>query len=214
ELYREWERGEYQPYGDDLLIDTLIKIKKITPPFVRIDRLVRDISKQWVSAGTYLSNMRQVIHHKMATENWQCQCIRCREARGKSIPDDRTLHDLAIPTLGATEHFLTYESSNDLYSLLRLRLPDHENGNLFPELTGAAIIREVHTYGTALEVGRAGELGKSQHMGLGKKLIKQAEQIAHDAGYNKIAVISAIGTRGYYRKLGYNLDGLYMVKTL
>jgi len=216
ELYLEWERGDYLPYGDDLLMNTLKEIKKITPPFVRIDRLVRDISKQWVSAGTYLTNMRQLIHHQMKGEDWSCQCIRCREARGKSIPDDVKLCDLTIPTLGATEHLLTYEDSprRYLYSLLRLRLPDHDNNKLFPELARAAIIREVHTYGTAVRVGKEGGAGKSQHMGLGKKLIKQAEQIAQEAGYSKIAVISAIGTRGYYRKLGYKLDGLYMTKPL
>lgn len=216
ELYREWERGEYQPYDDDLLKETLKSIKKITPPYVRIDRLVRDISKQWVSAGTYLTNMRQLIHHEMAGEGWSCQCIRCREARGKSIPDDLILNDLKLETYGATEHLLTYEESPRrwLYSLLRLRLPDQTCTPLFPELAGAAIIREVHTYGTAVPVGRAGQEGKSQHLGLGKSLIKQAEKIAREAGYKKIAVISAIGTREYYKKLGYQLEGLYMVKNL
>ena len=214
ELYQEWERGEYKPYGDDVLIKTLVSIKKITPPYVRIDRLVRDISKQWVSAGTHLTNMRQVIHHQMGSENWSCKCIRCREARGKSIPQDVTLHNLVIPNLGATEHLLTYEDQASLYSLLRLRLPDKDNNPLFPELEGAAIIRELHTYGTALEVGRVGEKGKSQHLGLGKKLIKEAEKIAKEEGYKKIAVISAIGTRGYYRKLGYRLNNLYMTKML
>jgi len=214
ELFREWERGEYQPYSDEVLKDVLKQIKRLTPPYVRIDRLVRDISKQWVSAGTQMTNMRQLIHREMKTEGWSCRCIRCREARGRSIPKNVKLKNLSLSTLGATEHLLTYEDSHYLYSLLRLRLPDTTFTPLFSELAGAALIREIHTYGTAVRVGKQAKVGESQHQGLGKQLISQAEQIAKKSGYKKIAVISALGTRGYYRSLGYDLEGLYMTKKL
>lgn len=213
ELFREWERGEYQPYPDELLKEVLKEIKKITPPWVRIDRLVRDISKKWVAAGTKATNMRQMIQAELKKEGIACQCIRCREVRVFSGVDMPKLQRLEIETLGGIEYFLTFEKSGKLYSQLRLRLPETKVNDLFPELTGAAVIREVHTYGRPVAVGGK-ELNRQQHKGLGKKLIKEAEHIALNSGFKKIAVISSIGTRGYYRKLGYQLHGLYMVKNL
>lgn len=212
ELFREWERGEYQPYPDALLKEVLKEIKKLTPPWVRIDRLVRDISKKWVAAGTKNTNMRQIIQKELIQEGFKCQCIRCREVRVFKGSVEPQFINTEIQTQGGLEHFLTFEAEEKLYSQLRLRLPTTPKP-LFPELTGAAIIREVHTYGRTVAVGDK-QTSRPQHTGLGKKLIKKAEDLAHAAGYKKIAVISSIGTRGYYRKLGYELQGLYMVKNL
>ena len=213
ELYREWERGEYQPYPDELLKDVLKDIKKITPPWVRIDRLVRDISKKWVAAGTKNTNMRQVIQAELKKEGVVCQCIRCREVRIMTSSDKPEFQSLEIDTLGGKEYFMSFEASGKLYSQLRLRLPDSKVNMLFPELNGAAIIREVHTYGRTVSVGGK-DSKRPQHTGLGKSLISKAENLAKKAGYQKIAVISSIGTRGYYRKLDYQLEGLYMIKGL
>lgn len=214
EMYREWERGEFEPYDDDLLKDVLKDIKKITPPFVRIDRLVRDISKKWVSAGTSATNMRQYIQLEMKQEGWSCKCIRCREVKARSYSELPELLDLTIETLGGTEHLLTFEKDHKLFSLLRLRLPDSSHlSPLFPELAGAAIIRELHTYGKTV-VHDEKRSTKTQHRGLGKLLMAKAEELASANGYHKIAVISSIGTRDYYRKLGYLREGFYMTKSL
>lgn len=213
EMFKEWERGEFTPYDDDLLKDVLKDIKKITPPFVRIDRLVRDISKKWVAAGTKATNMRQYIQLEMKAEGWRCQCIRCREVKAREYTEDPVLCDLPITTLGGIEHLLTFEKENKLFSLLRLRLPDGKNEPLFPELKGAAIIRELHTYGKTVVHDQKSST-KTQHRGLGKQLMNQAEKIAQESGYKKIAVISSIGTRDYYRHLGYVREGLYMTKSL
>ncbi len=225
EMYKEWQRGEFMPYDDELLKDVLKDIKKITPPFVRIDRLVRDISKKWVAAGTKATNMRQYIQIEMKNEGWSCQCIRCREAKSRDLVANPELRTLEIETLGGKEILLTMESSNSvvlsehkrvegsiLYSLLRLRLPD-DPSPLFSELAGAAIIRELHTYGKTV-VHTDKNSTKTQHRGLGKSLMQEAEKIAESAGYKKIAVISSIGTRDYYRKLGYEREGRYMTKKL
>ncbi|MFH1244743.1 MAG: elongator complex protein 3, partial [bacterium] len=202
-MYLEWQRGEYRPYSDVVLQDVLKQIKRFTPPYVRIDRLVRDISKKWVAAGTKATNLRQLIQAEIKTEGWSCRCIRCREVKG-SLPftDTPELHDLVLKTLGATEHLLTYEHKGILFSLLRLRLPDGKVKPLFPELKNCAIIREVHTYGKTVPHTSKDD-SHSQHRGLGKLLMSQAEDIAHSCGYSKIAVISSIGTRDYYRHLGY-----------
>jgi elongator complex protein 3 len=228
EMYREWERGEYQPYADELLKEVLKDICLLTPPFVRIDRLVRDISKKWVAAGTKATNMRQYVEEELRREGKYCQCIRCREARGKAIPTHLELIKREIKTLGGTEYLLTFESykvpnlvkrgseplpTQHLYSLLRLRLTEPTETILFSELEGAAMIREVHTYGKTVPHDRK-QSDKTQHRGLGKKLIHEAESIARHAGYQKIAVISSIGTRDYYRKQGYERAGYYMVKSL
>jgi elongator complex protein 3 len=212
ELHREWERGEYEPYPDELLKDVLKEICRITPPFVRIDRLVRDISRKWVAAGTYTTNMRQYVEAELIKEGMPCQCIRCREVKAGEYNVIPELVDRELPTYGGTEQLLTFEKDNKLYSLLRLRLPKEDN-KLFPELAGCAIIREIHTYGKTLShTDKKSE--KTQHKGLGKKLIAEAEERAKKAGFKKIAVISSIGTREYYRKVGYARVGLYMVKDL
>jgi elongator complex protein 3 len=214
EMYREWERGEFKPYDDELLKDVLKAIKKITPPFVRIDRLVRDISKKWVAAGTKATNMRQYIQLEMKEEGWSCQCIRCREVKDRKYADNPKFCDLLIETQGGAEHLLTFEKEGKLFSLLRLRLPDKKHQALFPELAGAAIIRELHTYGKTVQREQKPEGDRSQHKGLGKELMLQAEKLAKEHGYKKIAVISSIGTRDYYRKLGYEREGRYMTKYL
>ncbi len=215
QMYREWEQGEFTPYDDELLKETLKSIKKITPPFVRIDRLVRDISKKWVAAGTKATNMRQYIQLEMKSEGWSCQCIRCREVKALDYTTKPELKNLTIETLGGVEHLLTFERDDKLFSLLRLRLPTISShlSPLFSELAGCAIIRELHTYGKTVVHDQKGST-KTQHRGLGKQLMLKAESIAKAAGYKKIAVISSIGTRDYYRKLGYEREGLYMTKTL
>lgn len=210
EMFNEWQRGEFVPYDDELLKEVLKDVKKITPPFVRIDRLVRDISKKWVSAGTKATNMRQYIQLEMKKEGWSCRCIRCREVKARDFSATPELRDMTIETLGGTEHLLTFEQDGKLFSLLRLRLPDSTTP-LFTELTGCAIIRELHTYGKTV-VHDEKVSTQTQHRGLGKQLMAKAETIASISGYKKIAVISSIGTRDYYRKLGYVREGLYMVK--
>jgi len=213
-LYEQWKKNEFVVYDDATLKKVLTGIKRLTPSFVRIDRLVRDISCGWVSAGTHTTNMRQLIHQEMKKEGWSCSCIRCREARTRTIPAKLKLCNLIIPTHGGLEHLLTYEDKTHLYSLLRLRLPSFSQRPVFPELRECALVREVHTYGSTVPVGMKGETGKSQHFGLGKKLLNKAEILARKAGYPKIAVIAAIGTREYYRHLGYQRAGLYMLKSL
>lgn len=213
ELHREWERGEYVPYSEDELLTVLRQIKLITPPTVRIDRLVRDISKKWVASGTKASNTRQYIQEQFKKEGLVCQCIRCREVRERPNQVDAELVVRQSETKGGTDLMLSYEKDGALFSILRMRLPTDLGNNIFPELMGCAIIREIHTFGKTALVGSSGQ-DKTQHQGFGRRLIVEAEERAKIAGYNKIAVISSIGTRDYYRKFGYEREGLYMTKVL
>ena len=210
-LFRQWERGEFNTYNDSTLMKVLTRIKLITPPYCRIDRLVRDISKKWVADGTHHTNMRQTIQARLKSLGKICHCVRCREIKGERYDEIPSLRVLDIATNGGMEKFISFETDQHLYSLLRLRLPNRRQIMIFSELNGAAIIREVHTYGVVADIDTV-STDKTQHQGLGKKMIAKAEEIAKTAGYPKIAVISAIGTREYYKKLGYGREGTYMTK--
>jgi len=213
EMYEMWKRGEYLPYSEEELIKVLKEIKANTPVWCRIDRLIRDISKKWVSAGTARTNLRQVLQESLRNEGKKCKCIRCREVRGGVYNEKVELLINERVTLGGKELFLSYESGDKLFAMLRLRLPNKGEKMLFGELAGAAIVREVHTYGQVEQIDKSDGV-KTQHRGLGKRLMAKAEEIARERGYKKMAVISAVGTREYYRKLGYELKGTYMVRGL
>ena len=248
DLYKYYKQKKYRPYSQKQLIGLIVKIKKITPPWVRITRLIRDIPEESIVAGNKTSNLRQLIANQAEKDGWSCKCIRCREAghqnqiRITNLPRRQAGYELRIINYRAssgTEYFLSFESPDKkiLYAFLRLRINPaltlpfvrggkHSrksslltkegvrgrlNSNFLAELKDCAIIRELHTYGLATDIGMK---GKVQHTGLGQKLLKEAEKIAKKRGLNKIAVISGIGAREYYRKNGYNLEGTYMVKNI
>jgi elongator complex protein 3 len=148
----------------------------------------------------------------MKQRGMQCQCIRCREVRGEKLEIERLKLEIKRFETDATqEYFLSYEAQNKLAGFLRLSLPntDTTREEILDELRGHAMIREVHVYGPALEIGAQSE-GQAQHLGLGTRLMEEAMRIAREAGFKRLAVISAIGTREYYRKHGFELGELYM----
>lgn len=221
DLFKLYKKGKYKPYTQKQLIELLVKIKKITPPWVRITRLIRDIPEESIVAGNKTTNLRQLMMNQAKLDNWSCKCIRCREAGHQennlqfSIFNFQKiqLRTLKYKANEGDEYFLSYESSDEkiLYAFLRLRINAEPKKNFLPELRGAALIRELHTYGQLTEIGDEGDV---QHIGLGKKLLEEAERIARENELKKIAVISGIGVRSYYKKFGYNLEGSYMVKHL
>lgn len=215
-LYDTWKAGGFTVYTDDELIEVVREAKKQVPPYVRILRVYRDIPASYVKAGSTISNLRQVMDEDMRQNGWKCRCIRCREVReGEVDPSDFVLSRIEYRTGSGTEIFLSWEDEarGKLAAFTRLRLPDaHGADALLPVLRGAALIRELHTYGRHIPVGGNGR--QSQHIGFGRRLLAEAERIAQEAGYSKLAVISGIGVREYYRKLGYRLEGTYMIKDL
>ena len=215
ELYEWWKQGKYRPYSTKQLVNLLLKIKLSIPDHVRIIRLIRDIPKESIEAGNIISNLRQYLKAELVAQKKYCKCIRCREARTNiSRAKDAKLFIKKYKTNGGTEYFLQYASKNKrtLYAFLRLKLPEDKN-HYISELKNAALIREVHTYGRLVPIAQ--KTAKAvQHLGFGKKLMQEAEKIAKKQKYDKMAVISGIGVRAYYRKLGYKLQGTYMVKKL
>lgn len=217
DLYELWQQGKYRPYADAELVETLAQAKRFTPPYCRINRVIRDIPAQYIVAGSTQSHLRVVVQQEMKRRGWQCRCIRCREVRGEKIEVERlAIHDETYETDATTEHFLQYLTpAGRLAGFLRLSLPhaDVPPEETLPEVRGCAMVRELHIYGPALELGAAHQ-GQPQHAGLGRRLAEHAMQIAREAGFARIAVISAIGTREYYRKLGFARDELYMTRDL
>jgi len=207
ELEKMWKRGEYKPYSNEELVELLCKVKKELPGYVRIMRLQRDVPRQEIVAGCKNSNLRQIVQKEMADRGWKCGCVRCREAGHSEKSGDFKFRKTSYEASGGKEFFLSYENGS-LAGLLRLRFPREP---FRPELKEAAIIRELHVYGAE---ARLGEKGQVQHEGFGTRLLEKAEAIGRENGIKRMAIISGVGVREYYRKFGYRLEGSYMCKNL
>lgn len=214
ELYQYWQRGEYHPYSTQELIDLIVDIKPTIPRYCRVNRVIRDIPSTNVVEGNKRTSLRQDIHRELARRGLRCQCIRCREVRKEIVDiDDLRLEDLTYQVGPAEEHFLSFVTPQDkIAGFLRLSLPGKEGpSTCLRDLQGAAIIREVHVYGQSLRFG-ATQRGAAQHAGLGTALLERAEQIASQKGFQRLAVIAAIGTRRYYLRRGFERGETYLVK--
>jgi elongator complex protein 3 len=216
ELYEYWQRGEFKPYTTQELIDLIADIKPTIPRYCRVNRVIRDIPSTNVVEGNRRTSLRQDVHDEMRRRGSHCECVRCREVRGESVhAESLKLHDMVYPAGAAEEHFISYVTPDDrLAGFVRLSLPGKGSPQTgMSDLEKAALIREVHVYGQSLAVGAEKE-GAAQHAGLGTRLLEEAESIAKANGFNRMAVISAVGTRGYYLERGFERGELYLTKTL
>ncbi len=216
-LYEEYKQGKYIPYSDEDMIKVLTEAKKNVPKWVRIMRVQREISPNEIIAGPKAGNLRQIVHQNLAKQGFSCRCIRCREvglSNKKSDAGEVKLDRIDYDSSGGKEVFLSYEDKNEtIYGFLRLRKPsiDAHRDEIKQD---TCIVREIHVYGKSLKLGEKEE-NEIQHSGLGKNLMREAEKISKEEfDAKKILVISAVGTREYYQKLGYSLYGPYMSKTL
>ena len=215
-MYQEYKDGKYVPYSNEEMIQVLTEVKKDIPKWVRIMRVQREISPNEIIAGPKSGNLRQIVHQNLAKQGLKCKCIRCREAglNKKSDPKDVKLNRIDYDSSGGKEIFLSYEDKNEsIYGFLRLRKPSID-AHRDEVKDNSCIVRELHVYGKSLKIGEKEE-SEIQHSGLGKSLMKEAEKISKEEfDAKKLLVISAVGTREYYQKLGYSLYGPYMSKTL
>ncbi len=211
ELYGYYERGLYQPYSEQELVELIARCKTHTSRYCRINRVFRDIPSPNIVAGNKKTNLRQLVQDYMRQHGMVCQCLRCREVRGQEVNSARLrLNVLPYETAVSDEYFLSYVTPDDrVAGFLRLSLPHTEDVVPIAEIKGAAMIREVHVYGPALGIG-ASSAGEAQHTGLGRRLITHARRIARGEGYRRLSVIAAVGTRGYYRRMGFVDGELYM----
>jgi elongator complex protein 3 len=218
-LHRLWEAGEYEALSDEEAAELIADIKAILPKWVRLQRIQRDIPAHQIFAGVKKSNLRQLAAEKLKEKGKKCRCIRCREVghtslKGKEINwKDIELTVETYKACGGKEYFIAFEEpSNDvLVGFARLRFPAVPHRS---ELQNSALVRELHIYGSIVPVGKGAKQTDWQHRGYGRELLEHAEEIASEAGYSKLAVISGIGARNYYRKFGYFLENVYMSKFL
>ncbi|MFB6104360.1 MAG: tRNA uridine(34) 5-carboxymethylaminomethyl modification radical SAM/GNAT enzyme Elp3 [Halobacteriaceae archaeon] len=213
-VYDQWRRGDFEPLTTAEAADLVARIKRDLPPYVRLQRVQRDIPADFIEAGVQKSNLRQLARQRMDDHGWTCDCIRCREVgHREESPGDLSLDTLTYEAAGGTEHFISIEDRDQdlLVGFCRLRFPEDPRRR---ELQDAAIVRELHVYGSEVAVGDGGG-DDHQHQGHGTRLMAAAERRAAAAGYSRLAVIAGIGARRYYReKLGYRQDGPYVTKRL
>ncbi len=226
ELYNWWNEGKYNPYSTEKLVELIANAKKELPPYVRIQRIMRDIPAPLIMAGCNKSNLRQLVQEKLKNEDASCNCIRCREYgisnkklyNNKNLLEGVKLKRLDYEASKGYEVFLSYEHKSEkvLFAYLRLRKPSNlahrselNNGNTM-------IVREIRVVGELVPTNfipvRKTQI---QHRGFGTKLIENAEKIAReDYDAKKLSVISGIGARDWFYDLGYTLDGPYVSKSL
>ena len=239
-LYEQYKKGEFSPYDTETAAEVIARITKYIPKYARVMRVQRDIPSTIVEAGVKHSNLRQLVDAKLRKMGVQCACIRCREIgnkerkEGEGGRNDRmeeksgnekkgtrkkekvklALKRLDYAASNGEEIFLSFEDKvkDALAGFCRLRIP-HESHR--KEITHkSALVRELHVYGSEVAIGKD-EKGKAQHRGMGRKLLFEAERIAREEfSMNKMVVISGVGAREYYYKLGYAADGVYVSKKI
>ncbi|XP_076255100.1 elongator complex protein 3 [Rhynchophorus ferrugineus] len=220
-LYELWKTGRYKSYPPSVLVDLIAKILGLVPPWTRVYRVQRDIPMPLVSSGVEHGNLRELALERMVDLGLKCRDVRTREVgiteiHEKLRPDDVEPIRRDYAANGGWETFLSYEDPKQdiLIGLLRLRKCTKEHTYRPELLGGCSIVRELHVYGSVVPVSGRDDK-KFQHQGFGALLMQWAEDIAIQEHRSvKIAVISGVGTRNYYRKLGYQLEGPYMVKSL
>ncbi|XP_043917788.1 elongator complex protein 3 isoform X1 [Protopterus annectens] len=219
-LYELWKTGRYKSYPPSTLVDLVARILALVPPWTRVYRVQRDIPMPLVTSGVEHGNLRELALARMKDFGTECRDVRTREVGIQEIhhkvrPYQVELVRRDYVANGGWETFLSYEDPEQdiLIGLLRLRKCSEESFR--PELKGGvSIVRELHVYGSVVPVSSR-DPSKFQHQGFGMLLMEEAERIAREEhGSKKIAVISGVGTRNYYRKIDYELEGPYMVKDL
>lgn len=229
---KKWrEDGRWKPYADNTddasdLKRVLIYRQQITPQWVRVNRIQRDFRLTngevdlGYSSNTIKPNLAEIVKREAENMGIYCQCIRCREVRTEEFnPAEIKYNTNSFIASSGLEYFISAEIPRDnrnlLLGFIRLRFSSSLKFSIIPELAGeTAMIRELHVYGRVKEVGSRGKTNGAQHLGIGKELLVRAERIATENQYTKMAIISGIGVRDYYRKYGYEKTGSYMIKRL
>lgn len=216
----EWYRdGDYKPYAEidngKHLEDIIFQAMKMMKPWIRVNRIIRDFPEISIEGGVSCPNMRNNIDKRMKLEGVQCKCIRTREIKLQKVNYDFVkLKIRHYEASNGDEYFISFETIDELTLIgyLRLRI-NLSNSDTMPELYSTAFIRELHVLGKHTELNN-GTMNGAQHRGYGRRLIEEAEKIAQEMGLTRIAVISGVGVREYYRKFGYTLQSTYMVKNI
>ncbi|MDP3918977.1 MAG: tRNA uridine(34) 5-carboxymethylaminomethyl modification radical SAM/GNAT enzyme Elp3 [Nanoarchaeota archaeon] len=205
-LEQEYNKGKFEPMMTKEAVKVIAEFKTRIPKYVRIMRVQRDIPTKQSVSGVDKTNLRQLVFNYMKEQSMKCNCIRCNEVKEIKNPE---LKVIEYNSSNGKEFFIYFAQDEEIVGFCRLRFPSEF---LREEITStSAIVRELHVYGQAIDINKEGEV---QHLGFGKKLMLKAEEICKENNKNKLLVISGVGVRGYYKKLGYVQDGPYVSKDL
>lgn len=222
-IYDWYQEGSYIPYAEESLegskynkiINLILDVKVKVFPWIRLNRVIRDIPSTEIFGGNNCTNLRQHLHQILKDDGKMCHCIRCREVKNKMI-DPNNIKEIIRKYNGhdGIEYFISLESLDEktIYGFCRLRI-NSNNDDVMPTLHSHALIRELHVYGV-MTPHNSYKKSRTQHHGFGKRMLKKAEQIAYFNGVKKMAIISGVGVREYYQKRGYYLDNNFMKKKL
>jgi elongator complex protein 3 len=228
ELYEWWKAGKYSPYRDKDLINLIAKVKTNLPPYVRIQRIMRDIPATLIEAGCKNSNLRQLVQERLREMRETCKCIRCKEYgyninKSRKALDDNAFDKIKLYRFDyeasqGKEVFLSYENKQENYLIGYLRLRKPSEFAHRPELNDGKtlIVREIKVVGEMVPKDlKPRRFTQIQHRGYGKLLMENAESISRDEfDAKKLAVISGIGVRDWFYEMGFKLDGVYVSKIL
>jgi elongator complex protein 3 len=214
-LYDDWKAGRYAPYDTETAAGLLARQKAELPPYVRIQRIQRDIPARLIAAGVRNGNLRQIAQERLRAAGGRCRCLRCREPGRAATPDPASLvlREQSYQASGGTERFMSWEdpTTDTVVGFLRLRFP----GAATPGGLVDPVVRELKVLGVEVPIDRPPDRANEyQHRGLGRALLAAAEERARTAGHRTLFVLSAVGTREYYRHLGYERNGPWMSRSL
>jgi elongator complex protein 3 len=201
-LYELYKAMKWKPYTLKETVNLIARVKKFVPSHVRIMRIQRDIPSFLIESELKKSNLRQLVQKEMKNRDWVCKCIRCREAgRNKGVFKKARVKTKRYTASKGVEYFIEFtDDKNVLFGFIRARIPSKSK---------TLLVRELHVYGEQVPIGGKGSV---QHRGIGKALLGRVEELAVKKGLKKVKVISGVGVRGYYKRLGYERDGFYMSK--
>ena len=218
QIYNMWSKDEYKPYSTEQSAKLIAQVKTFIPEWIRIQRIQRDIPVKLIVDGVDKSNLRQIIHEQLLEMGEECKCIRCREVGLRSLKgievnsDSVELKTIEYKASEGTEYFLSFEDSKKtLVGYARLRKPSHKAHR--DEVKDCMILRELKVAGEVVPIGKT-DTNLWQHKGYGQNLLFECENIAMERGAKKLLILSGVGVRNYYRKLGYERKGPYMAKLL
>jgi len=238
-LHDRFRQGAYEPMGSEEAASLVAEAKGLVPPWVRIQRIQRDIPARLITGGVMRSDLRMLAREKMKEQGTRCRCVRCREIglnrQAELDPDSIRLHIRDYPASGGREYFLSYEGKSRehgsikgrepppvnedggcelLIAYCRFRIPSEDAFRKEIRNRKAALVRELKVFGELEELGKRTET-RWQHKGYGRRLLERAEEIAQEEWeQEQLLVTSGVGVRNYYRKFGYRLTGPYMGKRL
>jgi elongator complex protein 3 len=212
-LHDMWKAGEYQPYSTDQLVKLLADVKAHLPKWTRVQRIQRDIPVQLIEAGGKKSHLRELVQWELEERGQKCRCIRCREAghnylKGKEPKDIELLNEV-YEASGGKELFVSFEDVDQdiLVGFARLRIPSDKAHR--KEMVGSSVIRELRTVSQQVPISEIKD-SSLQHRGFGEAMIERCREISADAGKDRMLVMSGVGAREYYRRLGFERVGPYM----